>query len=464
MNACIVASSLLVLGAASEPDALRAIEPLQPDSTHLVVRIHGTSAPSFAVMDRSGPFEVVVDWTGLRNGGVEPPRLGPGFLQDLEVSERREEGEYVSRIVIRLADEIPYELRTGPRRVDVWFRLPAGAHAFTLSPDLAAAEPTTKASERDVASTLPEGPLTEPLEAIPDQPPPVELAMATPPVSVASPTEEPRPLAGRPRRVRNRALRRVQGEELPEPLALAPPTTINSQRLPAGPDREPATVVPAEPELPPELGDVGSQLESLPRAGDSELSVSLQAPEAGVPRRRFEREGFGSERLARFPGARARPAAERGSATERLASFQGSNPLVSPPEQRPAEGVQAEPEPPPFRARPRRSGPARVLTYIGFQHMAGTSRAFVRLDGEVEVKTRPSPGTDSFVLELLNTRIELENNARPLDTTFFPGPVTLVQAKAAGRDVHVHVKLRSPAAWKLKRIGTTVAVDFTIAR
>ena len=60
----------------------------------------------------------------------------------------------------------------------------------------------------------------------------------------------------------------------------------------------------------------------------------------------------------------------------------------------------------------------------------------------------------------MDTEVNVENNTRPLDTSFFPGPVERVQASPAGRDVVVTVRLRAPARWKVKRLGTMVAVDF----
>ncbi|MEL6184603.1 MAG: hypothetical protein AAFU79_08270 [Myxococcota bacterium] len=35
-----------------------------------------------------------------------------------------------------------------------------------------------------------------------------------------------------------------------------------------------------------------------------------------------------------------------------------------------------------------------------------------------------------------------------------------MQAKRIGVQVHVEVRLRSAAKWKIKRVGTTIAVDF----
>jgi hypothetical protein len=88
------------------------------------------------------------------------------------------------------------------------------------------------------------------------------------------------------------------------------------------------------------------------------------------------------------------------------------------------------------------------------------SRVFVRLDGRARYRYLPSPADDTFVLQLKNTGVNVENNTRPLDTSYFPGPVTWVQAKRIGRSIHVEVRLRAPAKWRVKRLGTTIAIDF----
>ncbi len=85
---------------------------------------------------------------------------------------------------------------------------------------------------------------------------------------------------------------------------------------------------------------------------------------------------------------------------------------------------------------------------------------FVRLDGPARYRVLPSVSDDSFVLELMSTTIDVENNSRPLDTQYFPGPVTWAQARRWGTSTHVEVRLRAPVRWAVKRIGTTVAIDF----
>jgi colicin import membrane protein len=100
----------------------------------------------------------------------------------------------------------------------------------------------------------------------------------------------------------------------------------------------------------------------------------------------------------------------------------------------------------------------RVMKYIGFQQMADVSRVFVRCDGKAKFKESQNGST--MVLELYNTRINVKNNERPLDTTYFNTAVTKVQAVKAGDNTRIEVKLRESVPYKVTRIGTTIAIDF----
>lgn len=100
----------------------------------------------------------------------------------------------------------------------------------------------------------------------------------------------------------------------------------------------------------------------------------------------------------------------------------------------------------------------RVMKYIGFRQMADVSRVFVRLDGKAKYKQSREGST--MVLELTNTAINVKNNERPLDTTYFNTAVSKVQAVRAGENTRVEVKLREVVPFKVTRMGSTIAIDF----
>jgi len=98
------------------------------------------------------------------------------------------------------------------------------------------------------------------------------------------------------------------------------------------------------------------------------------------------------------------------------------------------------------------------MTYIGFRQRGGTSRVFMRLDGKAQFRQRQQGST--FILELIDTYVNVKNNERPLDTTYFDSPVLNVRARPVKSDTRIEVELRSSAPWQIKRIGNTIAVDF----
>lgn len=102
----------------------------------------------------------------------------------------------------------------------------------------------------------------------------------------------------------------------------------------------------------------------------------------------------------------------------------------------------------------------RVMKYIGFQQMAEVSRVFVRCDGKAKFRELKE-GSTSFVLELVDTSINVKNNERPLDTTYFNTAVQKIQAVKSGSNTRIEVKLRDAVPYKITRIGNTIAIDFS---
>ena len=99
------------------------------------------------------------------------------------------------------------------------------------------------------------------------------------------------------------------------------------------------------------------------------------------------------------------------------------------------------------------------MTYIGFRQMADVSRVFVRLDGKAQFREL-NDGT-RFAIELVDTSVNVKNNERPLDTTYFNSPVTKIKATSVGNNTRIDIDLRELVPHQVKRIGSTIAIDFT---
>ncbi|QSQ27753.1 AMIN domain-containing protein [Pyxidicoccus parkwayensis] len=100
----------------------------------------------------------------------------------------------------------------------------------------------------------------------------------------------------------------------------------------------------------------------------------------------------------------------------------------------------------------------KTMTLVGFQQQSGASRVFIRTNEPVRYTA--SEDGRSVVVELENTRIDLSNNTRPLDTSFFSSPVTRVEADSAGRGVRVTINLRQQVAFQARQEGNVISLDF----
>ncbi|NVJ27494.1 MULTISPECIES: AMIN domain-containing protein [Myxococcus] len=100
----------------------------------------------------------------------------------------------------------------------------------------------------------------------------------------------------------------------------------------------------------------------------------------------------------------------------------------------------------------------KTMTLVGFQQQAGVSRVFIRTNEPARYTV--SEQGNAVVLELENSRIDLSNNTRPLDTSYFNSPVTRVEADASGRDVRVTIQLRQQAPVQAKQDGNVISLDF----
>ncbi|QSQ16509.1 AMIN domain-containing protein [Myxococcus landrumensis] len=100
----------------------------------------------------------------------------------------------------------------------------------------------------------------------------------------------------------------------------------------------------------------------------------------------------------------------------------------------------------------------KTMTLVGFQQQPGTSRVFIQTNEPARYTV--SEQGSAVVLELENSRIDLSNNTRPLDTSYFNSPVTKVEADADGRNVRVTIQLRQNAPVQARQDGNVISLDF----
>lgn len=121
---------------------------------------------------------------------------------------------------------------------------------------------------------------------------------------------------------------------------------------------------------------------------------------------------------------------------------------------------------PPFPAAKMGSKPAS-LTWTGFERQAGGhSRVFFELSADVATKLDLKNGV--LTLRMTNTRINVRNNARYLDLTYFRTPVRTVKVTRRGKDAIATVTLKRASeptiAWVAGKSGYRLLVlDFVEA-
>ena len=389
------------------------------DDIRVVVR--GSQPPNFTSFTLSDPFRVVLDWAGSQLEGVQLEReFDRGLIRRVRLRQFSSEAEQISRVIVELVQPTTYRVEADGTAVIMHFTPvavppppPGGEPGEPADPE---PEPLDDLDDLDDLEPLDDfegegdGPLTEPDEPVPP------AAEAAPP-----PPSAPPPAAPAPAPRRDVSLDTTDDALLDDDLSFDEETPPISPPSPA-PSRASARQAPPPPFVPEPEPDI--ELEPEPEPARTPIAPPPPAP-APVPE------------SARFE---ASPGSNRGLPPEAIAPTA------------PSDGDQMD--------QPGLSDPGpRTMTYIGFRQMAGTSRVFVRIDGKAAYRQRMQSGS-KFVVELLNTTVNVRNNERALDTTYFDSPVSRIQARRRRGLTRIEIQLRESVPWRIKRIGTTIAIDF----
>jgi hypothetical protein len=110
-------------------------------------------------------------------------------------------------------------------------------------------------------------------------------------------------------------------------------------------------------------------------------------------------------------------------------------------------------------ARVTVSSRGKWMTMVGFKQEPTASRVFVRTNEPVTFNV--TEGDKLVVLELENTRIDMENNGRRLDTSFFDTSVASVDADAGpSRTVRVAIQLKEQVSYQTRQDGNELSIEF----
>ena len=398
----------LALLIAAQPEIVGFEAQHAPESVTFVLQ--GTAPPSFSAQHDEEKQRLIIDWAGARlRPGLEPP-LHP-WLRTVRLLERRVESERSVRIVLGLGTERAFQLRARKNAIQVVFPGPPPPRTEPpeqLSLKLEVDRETTVEVPRSrevEASTVPE---------FADEDGQEQVQLALPPIDVSPEVQAALDRAAAAERAeaeRRRAERRAREEaERREAARLAEARRAteaeSAARLAEEKEAEKARAAArrTEPAAPADQAPLASWSPPPPQVlASTEVSEEVK-PEGVEPSRRGPPLPSDDSKSAPTP---AEEAEEKRAPSEAESESESESEVDS-----------ARPERPAIQIPPERA----TMTYIGFRVRGRISRVFVRLDRDAAFRTEQSPGRLRVVLP--NTRVDVANNERPLDTSYFESPVT----------------------------------------
>ncbi len=480
VGAALTALALLlpVSAQAGEKEKLSALSKITvtDQKNDVTVTVVGTKSPDFTSFTMSNPFRVVVDWAGSRIEGAAVEQKFPrGLIRSVRTKQYDSEAERISRVTVELSRETAYHVDAAGTRVTIHFEPVADP---IPEPEPKPAPVAEKKEKKKELAYVPEGPLTEPDLPVPENPPAPKPA---PPPVVAKAEPAPPPVAAAPVVVAKVEPPKAPPPKVEPPKAETKPVVVaevepkkeekkvepapkkEAPKAPAPPivvakKESPKETKKAEPKPAPAAVALREEPKAIatyvPKPKEEPMRVRSPSPKPVrvTPNRRTRQIASSAPRdlhsTWRPPGAgrvRGLPVVHFGVGQETIQP-QGETP-VDPDEPATVAG-DSDFDPGPH-----------IMKYIGFRQMADVSRVFVRLDGKAKYTKRKEG--DTVVVELVDTSVPVKNNTRPLDTSYFNSPVGNVQAVPSGNSTRIEIRLKEQVPFQVKRIGTTIAIDFT---
>ncbi|MBS2023267.1 MAG: AMIN domain-containing protein [Deltaproteobacteria bacterium] len=492
------------------------------DEGHAIIQVQSDRPLSFTTLRLSGPPRLVLDFA---DAGVK----GVPAEQDIEDGTVRRvgaaaAGSRTARVVIELAGEAEFDVRSQGTRLDV--RVPR------LQPMLAqAGHPSPK------APASPQDPIAQPPPAPADPAPQPTPAATDPspeptPQAIARVDPQPAPAGPQPQtqQVEHAEAQPVEAAAAPHPAPVQTAPPAQAARLEVA--REPAAAglaasLPKSSEtsvatpLAKSSDTSQKSSETSPSKSSDTSQKSSETSPATSPPPAAAAPSFAAQDQALPPPARSGHAPPREPAVTQLAAAppqlapappqpaptpgQAAPTPVQPPPPESPEAAPSEPPaavaelsedekaaslptvslapaqrrvataspPPPARA-PRGSAhaPAPSTSRRVAQAAGSTTSAITRIGfrpiggGEVlvhsdrELAVRVTTEPSAIVLHLRGAANPVANNRRPLDTHFFGGPVLRVVPEAEAGGTQVRIELRGNADYQLSQTAELITVTF----
>ena len=463
----------------------------------IVIAIEGSRPPSFTTFSMMDPPRFVVDISGSAFKGVpEDVKVEDGTIQVLKnISYGGGDATSMARVMIAFSRDIdPPELETAGTTLFVKIPKPPAARA-----PIAAAEPAPRAAPAD--------PVPPAAAAV--------AALATPAVKAnadasaqdaaeakakaeaerkaraealakaeaerkakveaeaSAKAEATRVAAEKEREARARAeaLARAQAEEQARAQAEEQARAQAEEQARAQAEAQAATKAQAEREEQARKDGAAKTLEkarqeqlAAERAKVEEAKQAEARAVAAVAEREAAKRAEAEE--ARAASARQAKAAEEAAGREAAdrARAEEAARIASAKEQAAKDAAEREEA---DRARAeeaklarREAKPRRQhIREVGFQVLANVSRVFVRLSETP--RFRIVEARDKLILvEMPNATVMRKNDARFLDTSFFPGAVAMVTPKRQGKSTVLEIALKEKVAYQQRVEGDLLSIDF----
>ncbi len=108
----------------------------------------------------------------------------------------------------------------------------------------------------------------------------------------------------------------------------------------------------------------------------------------------------------------------------------------------------------------RSRGAVRYVTWVGFQMVGQGGRVFIQ-STEPPVYNLVPGASDEVIVELVDSRLHSTNDARKLETGWFPTAILSVDADQYKRNItRVTIKLREIVGYDLRQEGNYLFLDF----
>ena len=417
---------------AQAPAGLNTITSVQVNGG--TVTISGSKKPNFTTFTMTDPPRLVIDISEAVFSGVpEEMQVGNGTVTGVRTASYGSDESAIARVLIGFEREVETDIQANDSQLVVRVAGSSGAAVAQAQPEPAAAQPTTDGSPAQASAAA-------------EQERQAQAKAAADAAAAAQAERQAQEKAAADAAAAARAENEERERQTREAEARAAAQREEEKRA-----AEAAAEERKRQEADARAAAQAAADEKRAAAEEAAAERKRQAEEARAAARTAAEEKRAAAEAAAEEAAEARRQREEEARAERERRQQERLAMASQSRERREVASKAD-------ASVSISSRRKTMTLVGFQQQAGTSRVFVRTNEPARYSV--SEQGNAVVLEVENSRIDLSNNTRPLDTSYFNSPVTRVEADADGGNVRVTIQLRQQAPVQAHQDGNVISLDF----